>query len=147
MSLPEIISALQTALPPVMRWSGAVAKRLRTFNIAVSGKSSGNANTDALTLADLSVQELLVARCVMPIRFCEHVESREKKRRATWSDSRRIRRWQSRSIRSTAQSSIAIERAMDIRSLFICTTPKHRITRWCLHPRWAERNMGRSHAE
>ncbi|MFN9717418.1 MAG: inositol monophosphatase family protein [Planctomycetota bacterium] len=61
MSLPEIISVLQTTLPPIMRWSGAVAKRLREFNIAVSGKSSGNANTDALTLADLSVQELLVA--------------------------------------------------------------------------------------
>lgn len=61
MSLPQIIAALQTALPPVVRWSGAVAKRLRTFNIAVDGKSSGNANTDALTLADLSVQELLVA--------------------------------------------------------------------------------------
>ena len=48
-------------LPPVMRWCGAVAKRLRQFNIAVEGKSSGNSNTDALTLADLSVQELLVA--------------------------------------------------------------------------------------
>lgn len=60
-NLNEIISALATALPPVMRWSGAVAKRLRQFNIAVEGKSSGSANTDALTLADLSVQELLVA--------------------------------------------------------------------------------------
>lgn len=44
-----------------MRWCGAVAKRLRQFNISVEGKSSGNSNTDALTLADLSVQELLVA--------------------------------------------------------------------------------------
>ncbi len=44
-----------------MRWSGAVARRLRQFNISVDGKHSGNANTDALTLADLSVQELLVA--------------------------------------------------------------------------------------
>jgi len=58
---PQIIAALQQALPPIVRWSGAVAKRLRQFNIAVSGKHSGNANTDALTLADLSVQELLVA--------------------------------------------------------------------------------------
>ena len=57
----RIIAALQTALPPVMRWSGAVARRLRQFNISVDGKHSGNANTDALTLADLSVQELLVA--------------------------------------------------------------------------------------
>lgn len=61
MQTQKIISALQHALPPVVRWSGAVAKRLRQFNIAVDGKSSGNANTDALTLADLSVQELLVA--------------------------------------------------------------------------------------
>ncbi|MEQ9409083.1 MAG: inositol monophosphatase family protein [Fuerstiella sp.] len=56
-----IIAALADALPPVMRWCGAVAKRLRQFNIAVEGKASGNSNTDALTLADLSVQELLVA--------------------------------------------------------------------------------------
>lgn len=61
MDIPRIIRALQIALPPVVRWSGAVAARLRQFNIAVDGKSSGNANTDALTLADLSVQELLVA--------------------------------------------------------------------------------------
>lgn len=61
MDIPRIIAALQQALPPVVRWSGAVAKRMREFNIAVDGKSSGNANTDALTLADLAVQELLVA--------------------------------------------------------------------------------------
>lgn len=61
MDIPKIIAALQATLPSVVRWSGAVAKRLRHFNIAVDGKSSGNANTDALTLADLSVQELLVA--------------------------------------------------------------------------------------
>ena len=61
MTKPQIIAALQQALPPIVRWSGAVAKRLRQFNIAVAGKHSGNANTDALTLADLSVQELLVA--------------------------------------------------------------------------------------
>ena len=61
MDKSRIIVALQTALPPVMRWSGAVARRLRQFNISVDGKHSGNANTDALTLADLSVQELLVA--------------------------------------------------------------------------------------
>ncbi len=61
MNTESIIAALQSALPSVVRWSGAVAKRLRQFNIAVDGKHSGNANTDALTLADLSVQELLVA--------------------------------------------------------------------------------------
>ena len=60
-NLNDIIAALSDALPPVMRWCGAVAKRLRQFNIAVDGKSSGNSNTDALTLADLSVQEMLVA--------------------------------------------------------------------------------------
>ncbi|MCR9201517.1 MAG: inositol monophosphatase [Planctomycetaceae bacterium] len=59
--LDEIIAALADCLPPVMRWGGAIAKRLRHFDISVGGKESGNANTDALTLADLSVQELLVA--------------------------------------------------------------------------------------
>lgn len=57
----QVVSSLQSALPSVVRWSGAVAKRLRQFNISLDGKESGNANTDALTLADLSVQELLVA--------------------------------------------------------------------------------------
>lgn len=59
-SLP-VIAALRSALPPVMRWGGAIAARMRHYNIAVDGKASGNANTDALTLADLTVQELLVA--------------------------------------------------------------------------------------
>ena len=59
--LNEITAALSEALPSVMRWCGAVAKRLRQFDISVDGKASGNANTDALTLADLSVQEVLVA--------------------------------------------------------------------------------------
>jgi 3'(2'), 5'-bisphosphate nucleotidase len=57
----QVIRALQMALPPVMRWGGAIAARMRQHNIAVDGKHSGNANTDALTLADLTVQELLVA--------------------------------------------------------------------------------------
>ncbi|MCP4512449.1 MAG: hypothetical protein GY826_39310, partial [Fuerstiella sp.] len=60
-NIEQITAALADALPPVMRWCGAVARRLRQFNIAVEGKSSGNSNTDALTLADLSVQEILVA--------------------------------------------------------------------------------------
>ena len=38
-----------------------MARRMRQYNIAVEGKSSGNANTDALTLADLTVQELLMS--------------------------------------------------------------------------------------
>ena len=79
MDIPKIISALQTCLPPIVRWSGAVARRLRQFNIAVDGKSSGNANTDALTLADLSVQELIVAalRDADPILRTCRVEGEE----------------------------------------------------------------------
>ena len=61
MKLEELTAALSEEMPAVLRWCGAVAKRLRQFNIAVSGKTSGSSNTDALTLADLSVQELLVA--------------------------------------------------------------------------------------
>lgn len=61
MQRDELIAALSTEMPAVLRWCGAVAKRLRQFNISVSGKTSGSSNTDALTLADLSVQELLVA--------------------------------------------------------------------------------------
>lgn len=57
----DVIDALMRDTPDLVRWSGAVAKKLRTFNIALAGKSSGNANTDALTLADLTVQELIVA--------------------------------------------------------------------------------------
>ena len=59
--LDDIIAALSKDMPNALRWAGAVAKRLREYNVALEGKSSGNANTDALTLADLSVQELLVA--------------------------------------------------------------------------------------
>lgn len=60
MDASALTSALSRHMPAVMRWSGALARQLRTHNIAVSGKHSGSANTDALTLADLSVQELLV---------------------------------------------------------------------------------------
>jgi 3'(2'), 5'-bisphosphate nucleotidase len=55
-----VVSALQRELPPVLRWAGAIAKQLRKHNIALAGKSSGSRETDALTLADLTVQELLV---------------------------------------------------------------------------------------
>ncbi len=58
----ELTAALSREMPQVLRWCGAVARRLREFDISVSGqKVSGSSNTDALTLADLSVQELLVA--------------------------------------------------------------------------------------
>ncbi len=61
MELTQLTAALATHLPEVMRWGGAIARQLRRFNISLDGKSSGSANTDALTLADLTVQELLVA--------------------------------------------------------------------------------------
>lgn len=44
-----------------MRWAGAIARRMRQYNIGLGGKTSGSALTDALTLADLTVQELLVS--------------------------------------------------------------------------------------
>jgi 3'(2'), 5'-bisphosphate nucleotidase len=55
------ISVLAAELPRVVRWAGAIARQLRRHDIALGGKSSGFSATDALTLADLSVQELLVA--------------------------------------------------------------------------------------
>jgi 3'(2'), 5'-bisphosphate nucleotidase len=60
MNLNSLIDSLATHLPPAMRWAGSVARRMRNFNIALEGKHSGSSNTDALTLADLTVQELLV---------------------------------------------------------------------------------------
>ena len=79
MSPDPIISALRQHAPPLMRWAGAIAKRLRQFNIALTGKHSGNANTDALTLADLTVQELLVAglRDADPILKTCRIEAEE----------------------------------------------------------------------
>lgn len=56
----ELILALRLHAPPLLRWAGAIARQLRKFNIQLAGKSSGSSNTDALTLADLTVQELLV---------------------------------------------------------------------------------------
>lgn len=56
----SVINELARVMPPVMRWAGALAKTLRQFDISLEGKSSGSANTDALTLADLTIQELLV---------------------------------------------------------------------------------------
>jgi Inositol monophosphatase family len=56
-----LIDALRRETPPLLRWAGGVARTLRQFDIRLEGKSSGNANTDALTLADLTVQELVLA--------------------------------------------------------------------------------------
>ena len=60
MEVQTLVNALQTHLPSVLRWGGAVARRMRSFNIALENKQSGSSNTDALTLADLSLQELIV---------------------------------------------------------------------------------------
>jgi 3'(2'), 5'-bisphosphate nucleotidase len=61
MQLESMIAAVRAHLPAALRWSGEIARRLRHYNIALGGKSSGSSNTDALTIADLAVQELLVA--------------------------------------------------------------------------------------
>lgn len=61
MSPEFVITALSVHMPAVMRWAGAIAKRMRQYNIGLGGKTSGSALTDALTLADLTVQELLVS--------------------------------------------------------------------------------------
>lgn len=61
MKLQELTDALSREMPDVLRWAGAIARRLRNFNISLSGKSSGSSNTDALTIADLTVQELIVS--------------------------------------------------------------------------------------
>ena len=61
MNIEAVVDALAREMPSILRWGGAIAKQIRPFNISVGGKESGNANTDALTLADLSVQELIVA--------------------------------------------------------------------------------------
>ena len=57
----ELVQLLAAELPRAVRWSGALARQLRRHDISLSGKHSGFADTDALTLADLAVQEILVA--------------------------------------------------------------------------------------
>ncbi len=56
-----VVAALHQEMPPVLRWAGAIARQLRQHNVALEGKSSGSKETDALTLADLTVQELVVS--------------------------------------------------------------------------------------
>jgi len=58
MDVAEVTGSLARHLPGVLRWCGALAKSLRGHNIALSGKHSGSANTDALTLADLTLASL-----------------------------------------------------------------------------------------
>lgn len=57
----QLVDALAQHMPSVMRWCGELARQLQQHDISIGGKSSGFSNTDALTLADLSVQELLIA--------------------------------------------------------------------------------------
>jgi 3'(2'), 5'-bisphosphate nucleotidase len=57
----DVVEALRQTAPDLLRWGGALARRMRSFNVALEGKSSGSSYTDALTLADLTVQELVVA--------------------------------------------------------------------------------------
>jgi inositol monophosphatase family protein len=73
------IPVLAAELPRVVRWAGALARELRRHNIALVGKASGFADTDALTLADLSVQELLVAalRDMGPVVRACRIEAEE----------------------------------------------------------------------
>lgn len=60
MDLTTLTAALSREMPDVLRWGGAIARRIRGFDIALPGKTSGSHLTDALTLADITVQELLV---------------------------------------------------------------------------------------
>lgn len=60
-AVEEVAEELSAHMPEVLRWAGAIARQLRKFNIGLSGKTSGSAETDALTLADLTVQELVIS--------------------------------------------------------------------------------------
>lgn len=75
----EVAAALSRHMPSVLRWCGALAKSLRGHNIALSGKHTGSANTDALTLADLTIQELIVAalRDADPVLRACRIEAEE----------------------------------------------------------------------
>lgn len=59
-TLSDLTSSLSRDMPEVLRWGGALARRIREFNISLPGKTSGSHLTDALTLADIGVQEILV---------------------------------------------------------------------------------------
>ena len=61
MDAAPVIEALDARMPSVLRWAGGIARQMRKFEISIEGKTSGSASTDALTLADLTVQDLLVS--------------------------------------------------------------------------------------
>lgn len=73
-------SVLRNEVAGVIRWGGSVARELRKHNIAIANKQSGSAHTDALTLADLSVQELVVSalRDLHPFFRTCRIEAEEK---------------------------------------------------------------------
>lgn len=75
----ELFAALSSHLPSVFRYAGSVATELRKHNVAVEGKESGNANTDALTLADLSLQSMLITaiRDCGPVAKACRIEAEE----------------------------------------------------------------------
>lgn len=56
-----VATALSVHMPAVLRWAGGIARLLRTHEIGLQSKGTGSAGTDALTLADLSLQELIVS--------------------------------------------------------------------------------------
>ncbi|GIX03003.1 MAG: hypothetical protein KatS3mg113_0009 [Planctomycetaceae bacterium] len=78
---PEfVVTALSVQMPGILRWAGGIAREMRRHNISLVGKkNSGSAATDALTLADLTIQELLVAalRDTDPIFRCCRIEAEE----------------------------------------------------------------------
>ena len=78
-STAPLLAALAARLPDLLRWSGGIARCLRGHDIALGPKSSGRADTDALTLADLGVQELLVAglRDTVPLARGCRIEAEE----------------------------------------------------------------------
>jgi len=64
-----VVTALSVHMPNVMRWAGGIARLLRQHQISLAGKGTGSAGTDALTLADLSLQEMIVAA----LRDCDPI--------------------------------------------------------------------------
>ena len=56
-----VITALSVHMPNVLRWAGGIARLLRGHQIGLESKGTGSAATDALTLADLSLQDLIVS--------------------------------------------------------------------------------------
>src|SRR5262249_34472690 len=77
--MDELISLLSPELPRGFRWARALPRQPRRHDITLAGKNSGYASTDALTLADLSVQEILVAalRDMGPVVRACRIEAEE----------------------------------------------------------------------